>query len=312
MQIKKCPNCGFSKIIKKGKRKGLQRYKCKSCGYNFSSKRRKISKTDTIFEDYFYHRQILSELSKKYDKSIPWIKKQLELYEVKYKKDNPRKIVLVIDVTFFGKRKDKTGVMVFKDSLSKKIIKWKFVKTENLSDYKELFCEVLESGYEIQAIVLDGKRGLIKAFNEYPIQMCIFHQQQIMTRYLTQNPRHKASIDLKEISHLLGKINEIEFLKLLNQWYKTYKLFLDEKVYDLNTKKKYFIHKRLRSAYRSLKINLPYLFTFQRFKERKIPTTTNSLDGGIFSPLKTLIRIHRGIKPEMRQKLINDFLSRKS
>ena len=34
-------------------------------------------------------------------------------------------------------------------------------------------------------------------------------------------------------------------------------------------------------AYRSLKTNLPYLFTHRRYKQLGIQNTTNSLDGGV-------------------------------
>ncbi|MCB4782781.1 MAG: transposase, partial [Sulfurovum sp.] len=37
---------------------------------------------------------------------------------------------------------------------------------------------------------------------------------------------------------------------------------------------------KLVSAYRSLRTNLPYLFTYKKYKHLGIHNTTNSLDGG--------------------------------
>jgi len=70
---------------------------------------------------------------------------------------------------------------------------------------------------------------------------------------------------------------------------------LKEKTVNPETNKWFYTHKRLRSVYRSLKTNLPYLFTYQKYPELNIPNTTNSLDG-TFSNFKSLPRIHRGLK----------------
>ena len=63
-----------------------------------------------------------------------------------------------------------------------------------------------------------------------------------------------------------------------------------------------------RSAYRSLKRFLPYLFTYQKYQNLNILTTTNLLDGGCFSPLKDLLKVHRGIDRKMKRKLIVYFI----
>jgi len=62
-----------------------------------------------------------------------------------------------------------------------------------------------------------------------------------------------------------------------------------------STGKERFTHTKLVSAYRSLRTNLPYLFIYKKYKNLNIHNTTNSLDGGVFSPMKMLIKIHRGL-----------------
>jgi hypothetical protein len=44
----------------------------------------------------------------------------------------------------------------------------------------------------------------------------------------------------------------------------------------------------------------------------KIYNTIKYSDGEISFPLKTLLRIHRGIKIELKMKLIEDYLSKKT
>ena len=65
-------------------------------------------------------------------------------------------------------------------------------------------------------------------------------------------------------------------------------------------------HKRLRSAYLSLKRHLPYLFVFQDYKELMIPDTTNTLDGQ-FADLKNKLRNHNGLSKERKMKFIDGF-----
>jgi hypothetical protein len=39
-----------------------------------------------------------------------------------------------------------------------------------------------------------------------------------------------------------------------------------------------------------------------------IPNTTNSLDGGVFSPMKKLIKIPRGLSKSLKLKIVDDYL----
>ncbi len=141
--------------------------------------------------------------------------------------------------------------------------------------------------------------------------MCHFHQQAIITRYLTKNPKLEASIKLKRIASYLGKVHQTRFESLLDCWSTKYQSFMDEKTLNEETKRWRYTHRRLRSAYRSLRTNLPYLFTYKRYPDLHIHNTTNALDGGVFSPMKMLLKVHRGIGIEMKKKLITDYLENK-
>lgn len=138
-----------------------------------------------------YKRQTLQDLSDKYQRSLPWIKKQIFEYEPFEKVHNPREVILVCDATFYGKRKDKLGTLVYKDADSKEILIWKHIQSEKIDDYKYLLQELLVLGYKIKSITIDGKRGLYKAFEDYPVQMCHFHQKKIIQRYITKHPKLK-------------------------------------------------------------------------------------------------------------------------
>ena len=105
--LKKCFFCKKGVVIKKGKRNGLTRYFCKNCKKSFTNKRKPTRLTNKIFKEYLYGKQTLKQLSTKYKKSINWIKDQIDSYEIKKRKRNPRRVVLICDATFLGKRKYK-------------------------------------------------------------------------------------------------------------------------------------------------------------------------------------------------------------
>ena len=156
--------------------------------------------------------------------------------------------------------------------------------------------------------VIDGRRGLVRVFQGLPVQICIFHQVKIVTKYLTRKPETPAGQELRTITLLLKDNNEKEFTKLLSGWYAQWKNFINEKTYILGCKRWYYTHKNVRNAYRSLETNLPYLFTYQKHPELNIPSTTNSLDG-MFSQLKARLSIHRGLRQDRRFKVISEVLS---
>ncbi len=221
---------------------------------------------------------------------------------------NPRAVTVTIDATYFGKRRDKLGLIVAKDIALKEPIAYNFIETETKEVYRDLLAQIQEKGFVINAVVLDGKPGIISLFEDSPLQMCHFHMKAIITRKLTRSPKLQASVELKKITSYLGEVSACRFKYMLLSWYKRHTSFLDEKVEDDSKRGWHYKHRRVRSAYRSLMKFLPYLFTYQIYPTLNIPTTTNHLDGGCFSPLKDLLRVHRGIGIKMKRKLIVYFL----
>lgn len=233
---------------------------------------------------------------------------QRDEYEPDNKVHNPREIRLVCDATFYGKRKDKLGTLVFKDDITKEIIIWKHIESELVKDYKFLLNQLLDIGYTILSVTVDGKRGLYKLFQDYPVQMCLFHQKRIIQRYITMRPKLQAGKDLKKIVATLTTTTEARFTKKLDEWYEVYKDFIDEKTINIETAKEFYTHQKVRAAYRSLRTNLPYLFTYKNNPKLSIPTTTNTLEGGTFSPMKILISVHRGLSKSLKLKIVDDYL----
>ncbi len=82
-----------------------------------------------------------------------------------------------MDTTYFGKS---FGVMVFKDSITGKILFKQYVKTETNQLYLDGIKEITRRGITIQCIVCDGRKGLVHLVDNVPIQICNFHQVAIV------------------------------------------------------------------------------------------------------------------------------------
>lgn len=186
---------------------------------------------------------------------------------------------------------------------------WTEVATERIADYAEGRRILEDMGYTFDAVVLDGRRGIRDLFHDIPVQVCNFHQVAILKRYLTSKPKLEAGRELWDIARTLAKTEEIVFVQALNQWYARWRAFLMERTYSEDGRRWQYTHRRIRAAYRSLKTNLPYLFTYQKYPKLNIPNTTNSLDGS-FSHLKDLLRLHRGLKRQRRWRLIQEILAK--
>jgi len=194
----------------------------------------------------------------------------------------------------------------------KKNIWWKEVDEETPAAYAEGLRELQKRGWKIIGVVLDGKAGVARVFEDVPVQICQFHQVKTVTKYLTRRPKTEAGQELRMLSLQLAKTDESTFSGLLKNWHERWEKFLSERtITDASCEPNRWIytHRKLRAAYRSLVTKLPFLFTYQRYAEFKIPNTTNCLDG-MFSQLKNRLNVHRGARQKFRYKLITEILGK--
>lgn len=241
-------------------------------------------------------------MAEQYNCSIRTIQRKIDFAIVNKSFEFASIANVLMDTTYFGRN---FGVMVFKDSLTGKILFKQYVKTETNQLYLNGIKEIIRRGIHIQSIICDGRKGLVQLVDSIPIQICNFHQVAIVRRYLTKKPKMQASKELWEHTLLLTVTDKESFVGGLNDWYCKWKLFLNEQKTDEKGKKRY-VHKKLRSAYRSLKTNLKWLFTWYDNLHLKLPNTTNAIDGH-FADLKNKLRNHNGLSIERKKKFIDEF-----
>jgi len=288
-------------VSKYGYQRGVQRYKCANCNKVFNGGLR--IENENIWREYTAGKQTYKQLAEKYGCSLKTIQRKLDAVIIEANTTFGRRANVLMDTTYVGR---KFGVMVFKNSIDGQILLKKFVKQETNRSYFEGIEEIARRGIKIQAIICDGRKGLLPLFEkDIPIQMCQFHQVAIIRRYLTKNPKMQASKQLWSVSLLLTKTCKEIFESRLQVWHNQWKPFLDERKVGSDGKKRY-VHKKLRSAYRSLKKNLPLLFTWDTNRPLNIPNTTNAIDGH-FADLKNKLRNHNGLSMARKKKFVDEF-----
>jgi len=283
---------------------GVQRYLCHTCGVSFRNNRKPSRRRSALWRAFLQNRAVVSQLAEHYGRSVHWIRKELRAYELPKPVIIPGKIVAIMDCMFF---RHSSGYLVVRDAYNGSNVYWSEIQSETIDEYRCARDTLEGQGFSLKAVVIDGRPGVRKLFADLPVQMCNFHQKAIITRYLTRRPKLEAGKELREIVHVLCNTNERMFENAIYEWHEKWKEFLKERTVQPVTGRWHYTHKRLRSAYHSLRSNLPYLFTYQKYPELNIPNTTNSLDGS-FAHLKGLIQIHRGLKIDLKRKLVLSIL----
>jgi hypothetical protein len=215
------------------------------CHHQFINAKRTSRKTKSLYQEYVEHKQTYAELSKKTGKSISTLQRcfnQINITPCLPCLDKTA-LNLIFDATFFSRI---DGVLVFR--ANRRNLHWRFIHSESLKEIALGLDSLEVLGYRFKSFTIDGRKGVIQLLNarySSPIQLCHFHQIQIVRRYTT---------------------------------------------------------------IRSLKTNLPYLFTYLIYPDLTIPHTTNSCDGS-FAHWKQKVKIHRGISQHRRNQMINYLLS---
>lgn len=209
---------------------------------------------------------------------------------------------LLVDATFFGRA---YGYLCFHDT--HRIIWFREISTEGVRHLRQGLHELMEAGWRIRSITIDGRRGYYQAIRKLlggvPIQMCLYHQKAIVRRYITDRPKSACGQELRALMASLCHARPEEFVEGFYSLLHRHRAFLEER-----NPQKEFKHQSLRAACASLRDNMPQLFTYRDIPDLHIPPTINHLEGA-FSHLKEKINIHRGLSQHRKKKAIKAFFN---
>lgn len=210
-----------------------------------------------------------------------------------------------MDATYWGR---KFGVVIMKDNIMGDVLWYKFITAkERLADYKEGIDFLEGRGFRIVCIVSDGLKGLREMFPQYRFQLCQFHQLMTVRTKLTLHPKLGASRELLELAKTLCRTDKESFIGALDAWHTKWEDFLRERA-EGGDGKTHYIHKNTRSAYLSLKRNMPWLWTWYDNPDQNIPNTNNPLES-LNADLKVKLNLHKGMTAERRKVFIQEFLN---
>ena len=317
MTRRRCPYCYCTNTKRNGTSHGKQRYLCRDCFTTWSNLSRPERFVRKLWREYAWEGVSVAVLAKRHGKSRNTIARLLGSYTPENTITRPRSVVVVMDVTYFGS----WGILVIIDPHAKKdgyddlVLYWaEIAGTERTVDYEVATDTIEAMGYRIQAVVIDGRRGVRDMLERkgIPVQHCQFHQLQTITQYLTKRPTLPQNQQLRAIALTLTRTSKQQFEKQLDAWYEQHGAWLKERSAEPTTGHLRYTHARTRRAYFSLKRNLTYLFTYQDLvfiaQDIYVPNTTNALDGR-FGVWKTKLKAHRGCSKQRKFTMLCSFFS---
>ena len=181
----------------------------------------------------------------------------------------------------------------------------RFSNGEHFEEIKEDLDNLIKLGVQIESVTIDGHKSALKAIKkslpDALVQRCLVHIQRMCLLWLTRYPKHSTGVELRQLVLQLLKIktenDRLYWIKQLEQWYKKYKSYLQERTFNQATGKYWYTHKLLRRSYWTIKRALPNMFHY--LSNTKIPPTTNGIEG-FFSHLKNHLDLHRGLTLQHR------------
>lgn len=196
------------------------------------------------------------------------------------------------------------------------VVAWIWVPYESSVYWAELFGLLPSPAY----VVCDGQKGLLRAISIcWPhtiIQRCKFHAWLNIKAKLTLNPESQAGQELLKITqdllHVQTRIQARRWKWKLKRWYRKHRKYVNQKTIKHDPKPRErqwrYTHERLRSAYRQLAKIMDDLLRSNYRPNPKLPGTTNHIEGGINSQIRTKLKLHRGMPRQHQMRLVDWYL----
>jgi hypothetical protein len=196
------------------------------------------------------------------------------------------------------------------------VIAWRWVPYESCEYWTELLSLIPAPAY----VVCDGQKGMLKAIQTvWPttvVQRCRFHAWLNVKAKLTLRPETAAGQQLLSLTRALLHVHTRQQARTwkhsLKQWYHKHGSYVAEKTMTSDPgarqRRWRYTHARLRSAYRQLHTIQNDLLRSSYRPNPSLQRTTNHVEGGINSQLRTKLKLHRGMSYEHQMKLVEQYL----
>jgi hypothetical protein len=200
---------------------------------------------ETLWNEFAYEHATVPVLVRRHNVSASTVPRRLDEYTLPTVSPTPRTMVAIMDATRVGY----SWILAVRDPEERETVYAQEISVESTSSYQHARAQLEHQGFSFSAIVSDGRFVAVAwLFPGIPVQMCHYHQEQIIIRYLTLNPKLEAGIELLKLVRTLPKIDEASFVDAFKLWSKEWHDFLQEKTIDPETGRWHWTHKRLRQA----------------------------------------------------------------
>lgn len=204
------------------------------------------------------------------------------------------------------------------------VIVWRWVGWESSLTWTALLDKIPAP----TVVVCDGQKGILLAIARcWPgtkIQRCFFHIWQNIRAKLTLHPQTEAGRQLLRLTRDLWLVKTqgqaVVWQQRLQEWFVEYGSFIQERTYFeqpiSHRRRWWYTHRGVRSAYRQYKelVKNDQLFVYlnRTLTAEPIPRTTNYVEGGINSQIRTKLKLHRGLNQLHQQRLVEWYLYSRS
>ena len=300
-----CSVCS-SNMVKNGKTKaGTQRYRCLKCGSSQSRRYNLQARELKLFLDWLLGKQLQRNMRGQGRSFRRKTAKFWDIWPMSPLIDEVHRVIY-IDGIYISR---KTVVLIA--TTDEYVLSWHLAESENTVAYMALLRKIAPH----DMVIADGGSGFQTALKKtWPTtlyQRCLFHMHTLVKRYLTAHPRLQASIELLKLTYELMYIENLEQAKLwverLCQWSAFWQDFLNEKSFIDG--KYQFTHIRIRKAYRAIfsAFRKGSLFAYLDPRLTRLGGLSkfnNRIEGGVNSPIRDMLRNHRGLSELRRIKAV--------
>ena len=301
-----CPVC-CKKMAKNGTTSaGRTRWRCTSCGASTTRKIDNAAKLLSAFLAWLLTRSRQSDMPGGGRTFRRKTARFWEIWPMPPKIEAARRVVFV-DGIHLGR---KAVVLIASDEGH--ALGWHLCRSENSRAWAALMSRVAAP----EVVVSDGGDGFAKALRatwpEARHQRCVFHAFSQVRRYTTTRPKTPAGVELYGLARALLSVTTLReadgWVQALMAWSERWDSFLAETSVDESGKTR-LTHERLVKARRSLVrlVSAGTLFTYldpTLTSSGPIPSTNNSIEGGVNARLRAMLRDHRGLSVERRLKAV--------
>ena len=314
-----CATCS-TKLQKRGKTAaGSQRWLCPTCSTSGTRNRPDLARAFAL--DRFVT-WLLGKLSQE-ELPVPdrtWRQQTEWCWEIVPRPGPTNKVhpIILIDGIKVG------GLVCLIARTPTAVLAWRWVGWESSLTWSLL----LEKFTAPTVVVCDGQKGILLAIARcWPktrIQRCTFHVWQNVRAKLTLHPQTRAGQELLQLTRGLWlvktQVDALAWQQRLEAWFQQYGTFIQERTYYeqpiSHRRRWWYTHRGIRSAYRQHKelVSNDQLFVYldRTLTTEMIPRTTNYVEGGINSQLRTKLKDHRGMRQLHQQRLVEWYLYRRT